>query len=92
MTGAASGHVLRVSVQGDHVVLRVDCHQPADADCRTTAGGCILADDHCNDGDMLAEYHDGPDEPLSDGMPIAVSWSSQDGCYEWHGRLEGGPG
>lgn len=88
MTGAASGHVLRVSVQGDHVVLRVDCHQPADADCRTVTGGCLVAE-QADDAISFADHHDGPDgEPLADGMRIVARWSPADECYWWHGDLD----
>lgn len=81
--GKTAGHILRVT-------LAVECHEPADADCRTVTGGCLVTEQA--DGAIpFAEYHDGPDdEPLADGMRIVAKWSSADECYCWHGDLEDG--
>ena len=82
-TAPASGHILRVTVRGDHVVLDVECHEAAAADCRTADGGCLVAE-QADAETGFAEYHEGPDEPLADGMRIAAWWSAPDECYTWH--------
>ncbi len=74
------GHILRVADDG----YRVDCHEPADAGCRTVDGGCLVTEQAgCGD---FAEDYNGPSmagAPL-DGQPITVSWTDgADGYYEW---------
>ena len=86
-TAPASGHILRVTVRGDHVVLDVECHEAAAADCRTADGGCLVAE-QADAESGFAEYHEGPDEPLADGMRIAAWWSAPDECYTWHAWVD----
>ena len=93
--GAApgSGHTLRVIVDTTGVILGADCHEPLRADCKTTLGGCLVAE-QADEGTAFAEYHDrgAGEEPLADGMRIVAGWSSAEGCYEWRGYLEDSAG
>jgi len=86
MTAPTGGHVLRVRVEPGKLVFGVDCHEPADADCATVDGGCLVAE-QAETGPMFEEFYGGAGPLLlHDGMPIAVMWEDgEDGCYRWSG-------
>lgn len=88
-----SGHTLRVAAVEDTIVLRVECHEPVGAFCRTSPGGvpgsCYAVD--WFDLSPIAELHD-PDadtESLYDGMPVTVSWSGEVESWVWRGVPDG---
>lgn len=79
-----SGHVMRVDLDIDIVVLRPECREPADADCRRDCGpGECQAVLYLESSGGVAEYFDGPPAPLHDGMPIIVTWHPDSECYTW---------
>lgn len=88
LAGAAGGHILRVAVARDSMTFAVECHEPADADCRTVAGGCLVSEQCAYYDRAWPEYY-GRMEPLAlyDGMPISVSWSTGDECWEWQSAV-----
>lgn len=81
-----SGHTLQVVIINHSVVFAVDCDEPRTAECRTFAGGCLVAEqaDGCDErGISFAEYLSADRTPLADGMPITVEWDIQEECYTW---------
>ncbi len=59
-TAPAASHILRVTVRGWAVVLAVECHEAATADCRTAAGGCLVAEQA--DAETGFAWWNAPDE------------------------------